>query len=201
MNTNLTKSVKLPKAYRSPFKKAKITVLTNNIGKVFLFVCFVAVGIIVAETTERGHVDSEQADVMQQINIVDGDTLDVDGRRIRLYGIDAPEKGQPCTKNGESFDCGEASKQHLAYLLTGERLTCNERSKDRWGRSVAICMTKAGDIAALMVRHGWAVAYREYSKDYVQDEEFARVNELGLWAKDFILPKEWRKGENNDKGK
>ncbi len=194
-----SRSTKLPDAYRSPFQTRRkvTTVLANNVG-IVLFASVVVVAIVAVTVTRiSSPVDHETPENVQQIHVIDGDTLDVDGRRIRLHGIDAPERGQPCTKNGESFDCGEASKQHLTYLLTGEKLICNGRSRDKWGRDVATCMTGTEDVAALMVRHGWAVAYTEYSKDYVEDEQFARTNGMGLWAKDFVLPKEWRNRQRN----
>ncbi|MEW6106936.1 MAG: thermonuclease family protein [Bacillota bacterium] len=195
-----SRSAKLADAYRSPFQTQRRVAagLGSNTG-IILFVAAVIVVAIIAVTATRrsAPADNKASEHVQQIRVVDGDTLDLDGRRIRLHGIDAPEKGQLCTKNGESYDCGEASKQHLTYLLIGERLICSERSKDRWGREVAMCLAGTADVAALMVRHGWAVAYAEYSKDYVEDERFARTNGMGLWAKDFVPPKEWRNIQRN----
>jgi endonuclease YncB( thermonuclease family) len=124
--------------------------------------------------------------------VIDGDTIEINGERIRLYGIDAPEQGQPCRKNNESYNCGKASKEHLKFLITGTKVSCDDRGKDRYGRIIAVCKADSQDIGQLMVKHGWAIAYRKYSSDYIKDEKFARKNKLGMWAKDFILPSEWR---------
>jgi endonuclease YncB( thermonuclease family) len=129
----------------------------------------------------------------QTVKVIDGDTIDLDGVRIRLHGIDAPEKGQECSKNAAVFDCGRAAKEYLSFLLTGEDLTCEEKSKDRWNRVVAICRFGGRDISSKMVRAGWAIAYVKYSADYVDDQKFASANTLGMWAKEFETPEEWRK--------
>lgn len=187
------KSVGLPPAYQSPFPKRwnLASALRSNVGRtVFAGVALVA--ILVALFSRNSAPSNQPVPTVQQLHVVDGDTLDVDGRRIRLHGIDAPERGQACTKNGENYDCGKASREYLTYLLTGEKVNCERRSQDRWGREVATCTAGGKDIAALMVRQGWAVAYTEYSTAYVEDEQFARTNGMGMWAKDFMLPKEWR---------
>lgn len=124
--------------------------------------------------------------------VIDGDTIEVNDERIRLYGIDAPEQGQPCRKNNESYNCGKASKEHLTFLITGLKVSCDNRGEDRYGRRIAVCKADSQDIGQLMVKHGWAIAYRKYSLDYIKDEKFARKNKLGMWAKDFMTPSEWR---------
>lgn len=195
------KSTKLSNAFRSPFQnRRKVTaLLASNLGLVLFAGVVVVVIVATKVASPTATADQEPSSNAQQIYVVDGDTLDVDGRRIRLHGIDAPERGQPCTRNGQSYDCGEASKQYLTFLLTGENVTCDRRSTDKWGRDVANCIAGTKDVAAQLVRQGWAIAYLEYSADYVEEERFARSNELGLWAKDFVLPKEWRNRDRSER--
>ena len=133
------------------------------------------------------------------VRVIDGDTIDIDSNRFRLFGIDAPEKGQPCSRNNVPYDCGSASKEHMKFIISGAIIECGERGKDRWGRYIGICTADGEDISRLMVRHGWALAYRQYSSDYVSDEEFAQSNKLGMWAKEFTTPSEWRKSNKGDK--
>jgi len=133
------------------------------------------------------------------IRVIDGDTIELSSEKMRLFGIDAPEKGQPCKRNSSNYDCGAASKEHLEFLLTGANVECTKKKRDKWGRYIALCSADGEDISQLMVRHGWAIAYREYSTAYVEDEEFAKSNRLGMWSKEFSIPSEWRKSDKGDK--
>jgi len=112
--------------------------------------------------------------------IIDGDTVEVEGVTVRLYGIDAPEISQSCTRNGRAWACGAWARDVLAELSRGG-LRCKGREQDRYGRLVATCTGAAGDVAAGMVARGAAFAYREYSLDYVDAEKRAAVARIGLW--------------------
>ena len=186
------------KCYLSPFKKKSTwRIFQEKVGLLILggvaIAAFFAIMFSKNETSSTEPTNTQR----QMVEVIDGDTIDVDGMRIRLHGIDAPERGQPCTKNGAQFNCGSAAKDHLTYLLIGERVNCTAASKDRWGRQVSICKIGKLDIGRQMVRQGWAIAYAEYSSDYVEDEQFARTNEFGMWSKDFAPPKDWRKQKGN----
>ena len=142
---------------------------------------------------------AEVSHSVQNVRVIDGDTIEINSDKIRLFGIDAPEKGQPCSRNNAPYDCGAASKEHLEFLLTGARINCTKKGKDKWGRYIAECTSDGESISRLMVRHGWAVAYRQYSTEYVGDEMFARSNRLGMWSKEFLIPSDWRKSDRGDK--
>lgn len=135
---------------------------------------------------------------IQEIRVVDGDTIEVNSKKIRLFGIDAPEMGQPRKRNNAPYNCGAASKGHLDFILTDTNVECDDKGKDKWGRFISVCKAEGEDISRLMVRHGWALAYRKFSAAYVSDEEFARSNKLGMWAKEFSTPSEWRKSKKGD---
>lgn len=126
--------------------------------------------------------------------IVDGDTLEVAGQRIRLWGIDAPERGQTCGgRDGRIYECGRDAAAVLAELARG-RVVCEPRERDRYGRIVAVCRTDAGDLGAAMVRRGWAVDYTRYSRGaYRAEEAAARAERLGIWAGRFDMPETWRR--------
>ena len=135
----------------------------------------------------------------QVVRVIDGDTIELNSEIIRLYGIDAPEMGQPCKRNNSPYDCGIAAKEHLKFILTGTKVKCTMKGKDKWGRYIGKCTADGEDISKLMVKHGWALAYRQYSSEYVKDEEFAKLNKLGMWSKEFSLPSDWRKSNKEDK--
>lgn len=135
----------------------------------------------------------------ENVRVIDGDTIEINSKKVRLYGIDAPEKGQPCRRNNSPYDCGTASKEHLEFILTGTNVKCTKKGKDKWGRFIGVCTADGEDISQLMVKHGWALAYRKYSSAYVDDEEFAKSNKLGMWSKEFSIPSEWRKSDRGDK--
>src|SRR3954470_23225468 len=104
------------------------------------------------------------ADLIGTVRVVDGDTLDMGGTRIRLWGIDAPESAQNCEgKDCQTYECGRDSKAVMNELTRGQTVTCAPKDTDRYGRTVAVCRTEAGDINAAIVRRGWAVDWPHYS--------------------------------------
>jgi endonuclease YncB( thermonuclease family) len=126
--------------------------------------------------------------------IVDGDTLVIDGTRIRLHGIDTPETKQTCQRDGIDWLCGQEASKALRDYVGDTDLRCERLDTDRYGRMVAKCFMPDGtDIGEWMVSNGWALAYRRYSKDYVDEEAEAEAAERGLWAGEFIEPWEWRR--------
>ena len=137
------------------------------------------------------------ADVLKgKISVIDGDTIEMHGKRIRLHGIDAPESGQTCiNKNGKNYRCGKFAAQRLSKIIGWNTITCKVMDIDRYGRAIALCNIKNKDINEQLVEEGLALAYRQYSKDYVLAEKTARNAKKGLWQGDFIKPWDWRKGK------
>jgi endonuclease YncB( thermonuclease family) len=125
-------------------------------------------------------------------SVIDGDTIEIHGQRIRLYGIDAPEASQQCDLDGKPWRCGQASANALAEHTGRQTVTCEPRARDRYGHLVAACSVGGENVSAWMVRAGWAVAYRKYSQDSVADEAAARQVKRGIWLSAFIVPWEWR---------
>ncbi len=127
------------------------------------------------------------------IRIVDGDTIHIDKIKYRLHGIDAPEIRQFCQINNKNYNCGLKSKNFLISLIGSQFVRCEKKDVDRYKRIVAECFVGNTNLNKELVRNGWALAYRDYSKDYISDEEFAAKNSLGMWKGTFIIPKKWRK--------
>lgn len=122
----------------------------------------------------------------------DGDTLSLGDMRIRLFGIDAPELDQSCDRGGEAWACGEAAKAELAKLVQGNSVTCLGHETDAYDRLVATCRVGRLDLGEAMVGAGWAIAYTQYSTDYVEREALAKQFKLGIWAATFEIPSAWR---------
>ena len=137
--------------------------------------------------------------------IVDGDTVYINNYKIRLEGIDAPEMKQKCKKEKlkissiigytfyEDYYCGKHSKENLEAKVKGSNIKCIFFTKDRYKRYLAKCFKGKINLNQWMVRNGYAVAYRRYSKEYIPDEDFAKENKLGLWQGKFLNPEKWRK--------
>jgi endonuclease YncB( thermonuclease family) len=127
--------------------------------------------------------------------VIDGDTIEIQGKRIRLFGIDAPEASQLCYRGAESWACGEASADLLRSLIGTSALTCNGHEIDQYGRLVAVCTAAGMDVGKLMVAQGWAIAFRRYSDNYVADQARAQAGKLGMWSSTFVSPEEHRAAE------
>lgn len=127
--------------------------------------------------------------------VSDGDTLTVDGRKVRLHGVDAPELDQTCGDRGATWPCGLAARDALAALVGEARLTCRVEDTDRYGRAVAVCLRGERDIGAELVRAGAAVAYRRYSDRYAPAEAAARAEGRGIWSGRMLAPEDWRRAD------
>lgn len=118
----------------------------------------------------------------------DGDSLDVNGTRIRLYGIDAPEFDQICNRGGTQWACGSEAADRLSRLVTGREVRCVPKGRDQYDRVLARCLVGPTDVNATMVEQGYAVAFRKYSTDYVAAESRAKNSKRGIWAGTFTMP-------------
>lgn len=133
--------------------------------------------------------------------VIDGDTLHWQGRRIRLAGIDAPEKDQFChDATGRAWLCGQESSRALADLVrdAGDRLWCADEGEDRYGRTVATCFAGKRSINRAMVEQGHAMDWPKYSKGaYQEAQERARAARRGIWADpDPVAPWRWRQNKS-----
>ena len=127
-------------------------------------------------------------------NITDGDTIKILNKRIRLYGIDAPEKKQTCIKNSKEYSCGKEATAALVKKINEQKVVCKVQNRlDRYKRYIGVCFVGEINLNKWMVRNGYAAAYRRYSKDYIEDENYARKSKLGLWSGSFTYPEKWRK--------
>lgn len=132
-------------------------------------------------------------------SVIDGDTLDIHGVRVRLHGIDAPESGQTCRDaQGTMYRCGQRAALALSGRIGRHPVSCTAYDTDSYGRTVAVCHQGGTDLNAWMVAGGHALAYCRYSRDYVDEEEEARQAIRGLWAGRFVAPWEWRRGGQSD---
>lgn len=130
---------------------------------------------------------------------VDGDTLTVAGQKVRLFGVDAPEMDQTCDRNGKVWACGVMARDMLADMVAAGRLSCDVVDTDRYGRAVAVCALGDRDVGAQMVRQGGAMAYRRYSGRYVNAENAARRDGLGIWTSVMLTPEDYRHADDAPK--
>lgn len=137
----------------------------------------------------------EPPTVVGRASVIDGDTLEIRDRRIRLWGVDAPEGGQTCgAADGTAWRCGQAAANRLDAHLEGRTVSCFEQDTDRYGRMVARCEVGGEDLGAWLVRQGLAVRYARYAGNAYRAEEAAdRRERAGVWAGPFTPPDEWRR--------
>jgi len=128
-----------------------------------------------------------------KIKAVDGDSLEINGRRIRLLGIDAPEYRQVCYNGkGEKYRCGIKALDYLKKQLKGGKVKCRKVKKDVYRRDLSICYVNGEDINRRMLAAGWAVAYRTKKEKYLEAEKSARRKRRGVWQGKFMKPELYR---------
>ena len=132
--------------------------------------------------------------IADNLKIVDGDTIVLNGEKIRFSGIDTPELKQTCIYKNQEVICGVFAKMLLIEKIGNETPVCISEGEDIYKRTLAECFIDGKSLSSFLVRSGYAFAYRKYSKKFVEDEEFARANKLGLWSMKFQYPWDFRKG-------
>ena len=132
--------------------------------------------------------------VTGRAHVTDGDSLEVAGVRVRLFGIDAPERDQDCQDaNGKTYSCGRAASRALAAAIGGRDVTCTPVEVDQYNRDVAVCTAGDLDLGDAMVRGGHALDYPRHSRGrYGAAEREARNARRGMWAGTFERPAAWR---------
>ena len=153
--------------------KRKAIFLTNILSLVFLLTF--------------DHVKS------QELKVVDGDTIYLDGEKIRFTGIDTPELKQTCIKSEAKNNCGIKAKQILIDKIGNNTVECISEGKDQYKRTLAECFVNNYSLSSYLVRSGYAFAYRKYSDKFISDEDYARVNRIGMWSMIFDYPWDYRK--------
>jgi endonuclease YncB( thermonuclease family) len=155
-----------------------------------MLLCIITFTLPLLTAPAIAHAD----DLKGKPRVIDGDTIWIGPTKIRLHGIDAPESKQTCKKSdGTDYRCGEMATSALTEIIETHWITCKGKTVDRYKRRIAVCYAGPYDINAEMVRRGWALAYRRYSKDYVDEEKDARSRKVGMWQGEFMKPWEWRR--------
>ena len=129
----------------------------------------------------------------QDLRVVDGDTIYLNGEKIRFTGIDTPELKQTCIKEGAINPCGVTAKEILVEKISDNKVVCISEGKDQYKRTLAECFVNDESLSSYLVRSGYAFAYRKYSKKFIRDEDYAKTNKIGIWSMKFDYPWDFRK--------
>ena len=144
----------------------------------------------------------EIKEISGNAQIVDGDTIKINSKRIRLYGIDAPEIKQMCKKPyltiifftfTKDYPCGKISTQKLEKKINNKVITCKILDIDRYKRLIGECFKRNLNLNSWLVSNGYAVAYRKYSKKYISNEINAKNEKKGIWQGKFEMPWDFRR--------
>ena len=166
---------------------------------IILFIGLIFLNIINSSTLET------ENSIKGFAKVIDGDTVHINSYKIRLEGIDAPEIKQKCKKPftkisflsnlalNKDYFCGIVSKKKLSEKIGNHKINCISSNKDKYKRYLATCFKENINLNKWLVRNGYAVSYKRYSKLYIQDEIYARANKLGVWEGTFKRPEKWRK--------
>jgi endonuclease YncB( thermonuclease family) len=173
-----------PEAKKSPRRRA------------FLHVLCLAAMVGIAANGLATSFESEAVGPAQQFSVIDGDTIQLDGRIVELYGIDAPELGQMCLHNGKLNHCGLSAAFELQKLLKIEHapLEC-QPAKDAGDPALQICVFGFTDPARVLLESGYALAEASAGPEYAKAEDSARQARMGLWHSRYVPPKDWRAGQ------
>lgn len=163
----------------------------HRVGRLFAHACGIALGILVGACTPAA---SHTTDLTGRVSVVDGDTLEMRGERIRLWGVDAFESRQLCQRPGGAYRCGQVAANALDARLAGQVVSCEPVGRpDRYGRTVARCEVGGKDLGAWLVENGHALDYVRYSRGrYSGEQQQAQAVGRGAWAGEFEPPWEWR---------
>ena len=128
-----------------------------------------------------------------EVKVIDGDTIHLNGEKIRFTGIDTPELKQTCNKDNKIIPCGIEARKLLIDKISDNKVKCKREGKDQYKRILAECFVNNLSLSSYLVKKGYAFAYRKYSKKFIDDENYARVNNLGMWSMKFEYPWDYRK--------
>ncbi|MDA8937321.1 thermonuclease family protein [Candidatus Pelagibacter sp.] len=154
----------------------------NKRKDIFLISIFVLIFILIINQVNS-----------QTIKIVDGDTIHLNGEKIRFTGIDTPELKQICLKKDIEDYCGVTAKQILIDKIGNNNVECISEGKDQYKRTLAECFVNNESLSSYLVRSGYAFAYRKYSEKFISDEDYARINKIGMWSMKFDYPWDFRR--------
>lgn len=144
-------------------------------------------------------VPARADDITGPASVTDGDTIRIGSTRIRLFGMDAPEKAQRCERDGACYRCGDDATRALKSIVEDIQVVCSPTGAKTYGRIVATCEAGGVDLSAEMVRLGWAVPYWRYLSDVptvaasiIAAYGEAKLNGSGIHAGEFVTPSDWR---------
>lgn len=144
---------------------------------------------MMAREADRRFGWSTPGEIVGFAEAIDGDSLTVGGREVRLKGVDAPELGQYCQNRvGRDYACGVEAKRWLRTRLLRGAVNCRIEGKDRFGRLLGVCSLGPELINAQIVRDGMAVGFGAFARE----EDEARTRQAGIWSGRFMPPAQWR---------
>ena len=157
----------------------------------------VVLGAVVALAIGTGAALAQDGETLSGPGkMIDADILAIGKQRVILWGIDAPERSQPCKSGASTYSCYTAATRELETILSGGDVSCTlTGERDPFGRYHGACTVGGVSVNGEMVRRGFALAYLDQSEEYVPEEEEAKAAKAGLWQDgvEFELPWVWRK--------
>lgn len=129
-----------------------------------------------------------------QASVIDGDTIEIHGERIRLVSIDAPESRQPCfDQQGRAWRCGQQAALALSDFIARRPVACQSEGRDRYRRILGDCAVANVSLSAWMIENGWAVPYYDRDRRHAAGADRAKAARRGIWSGAFETPSDWRK--------
>ncbi len=151
------------------------------------------------KNSELGFNPEDYPAVEGYAEAVTGAMLGIEGLHVKLFGVEAPYMQQTCTsKFGQSYNCGQVSRNWLQDWLQGKIVRCHIISPEKKGRATGVCFSQGYDVGAVIVNAGWAVAYTKNTDIYVPYEQQAGTKKRGLWAGTFYKPWDWKKLQSRE---
>lgn len=161
---------------------------------------FLVFGVLISSTTsviayDNGSVSNKE--IVGRASVVDGDTLDIQGKRVRLLGVDAPESGQWClNESNYGYPCGKDVSFWLSSWLENKNVSCIPNGKVTYDRIVAECFVGGMSVNNTLVLNGMATAEAKYSRKFLISEGKAIYYKKGMWSGKFDRPSKYRRGDN-----
>mgnify|MGYP002883784421 CR=1 FL=1 len=164
-----------------------LSLMVKFMNKKFIYLIVFFISIFLLK-----NLNAEDKIIKGKAKVVNSDYIKIDKQTIILFGVEAMERPQKCYINNELWPCWESGVRKLEEIVDLGETICFVKGKAKMNRVFAICETQNIELNRELIRSGLALARIKQSDLYIDDQRYAKENNLGIWRGKFIEPWKWR---------